>query len=219
MRPIGHVPPWTSGSASATEIRSGAYSQAAVALANDSVASVDQLDDALRRRERRRALVDRPPLRRRALLQPPAARARDRHADRQRLHRGHEFPGAGPAGADRGDPARRPGAAGERGGRGAAGERRRRGWRSRAQAPRREIVARPRDAVAWALYYPPILSPLAERARSRRPCPRACNVPWSGSRPTTMPARWRRSMPCPTPRATPLPHLPRGRAAQRRPGR
>ena len=30
-------------------------------------------------------------------------------------------------------------------------------------APRREIVARPRDAVAWALYYPPMLAPLAER--------------------------------------------------------
>jgi tetratricopeptide (TPR) repeat protein len=29
-------------------------------------------------------------------------------------------------------------------------------------APRPEIVARPRDAVAWALYYPPILAPLAE---------------------------------------------------------
>ena len=32
------------------------------------------------------------------------------------------------------------------------------------EAPRREIVARPRDAVAWALYYPPILAPLAEPA-------------------------------------------------------
>ena len=30
-------------------------------------------------------------------------------------------------------------------------------------APRPEIVARPRDAVAWSLYYPPILAPLAER--------------------------------------------------------
>ena len=36
-------------------------------------------------------------------------------------------------------------------------------------APRPEIVARPRDAVAWALYYPPILAPLAER----RPAPGA----------------------------------------------
>ncbi len=36
-------------------------------------------------------------------------------------------------------------------------------------APRPEIVARPRDAVAWALYYPPILAPLAER----RPAPSA----------------------------------------------
>ena len=30
-------------------------------------------------------------------------------------------------------------------------------------APRREIVVRPRDAVAWALYYPPVLAPLAAR--------------------------------------------------------
>ncbi len=30
-------------------------------------------------------------------------------------------------------------------------------------APQPEIVARPRDAVAWSLYYPPILAPLAER--------------------------------------------------------
>ncbi len=30
-------------------------------------------------------------------------------------------------------------------------------------APRAELVARPRDAVAWALYYPPILTALAER--------------------------------------------------------
>ena len=30
-------------------------------------------------------------------------------------------------------------------------------------APRPEIIARPRDAVAWTLYYPPILAPLAER--------------------------------------------------------
>jgi tetratricopeptide (TPR) repeat protein len=36
-------------------------------------------------------------------------------------------------------------------------------------APRPEIIARPRDAVAWALYYPPILAPLAER----RPAPSA----------------------------------------------
>jgi tetratricopeptide (TPR) repeat protein len=30
-------------------------------------------------------------------------------------------------------------------------------------APRPEIIARPRDAVAWTLYYPPILAPLADR--------------------------------------------------------
>jgi hypothetical protein len=29
------------------------------------------------------------------------------------------------------------------------------------QAPQPQIIARPRDAVAWALYYPPILTPLA----------------------------------------------------------
>jgi tetratricopeptide (TPR) repeat protein len=34
---------------------------------------------------------------------------------------------------------------------------------TRGAAPRPEIVARPRDAVAWSLYYPPILAPLAER--------------------------------------------------------
>ena len=33
--------------------------------------------------------------------------------------------------------------------------------RGAGAAPRREIVARPRDAVAWALYYPPVLAPLA----------------------------------------------------------
>jgi tetratricopeptide (TPR) repeat protein len=31
------------------------------------------------------------------------------------------------------------------------------------EAPRREIVVRPRDAVVWALYYPPVLAPLAAR--------------------------------------------------------
>ena len=37
-------------------------------------------------------------------------------------------------------------------------------------APQPEIVARPRDAVAWSLYYPPILAPLAER-RAGHPAP------------------------------------------------
>jgi tetratricopeptide (TPR) repeat protein len=37
------------------------------------------------------------------------------------------------------------------------------------EAPAPMIVARPRDAVAWALYYPPVLAALAER----RPRPRA----------------------------------------------
>ena len=32
------------------------------------------------------------------------------------------------------------------------------------EAPRRAIVARPRDAVAWTLYYPPVLAPLAGQA-------------------------------------------------------
>jgi len=36
----------------------------------------------------------------------------------------------------------------------------------RGEAPRPEVVVRPRDAVAWALYYPPVQSPLAERAPS-----------------------------------------------------
>jgi tetratricopeptide (TPR) repeat protein len=36
------------------------------------------------------------------------------------------------------------------------------GIATRGAAPRPEIVARPRDAVAWSLYYPPILAPLAE---------------------------------------------------------
>jgi len=31
------------------------------------------------------------------------------------------------------------------------------------EPPRREIVVRPRDAVVWALYYPPVLAPLAAR--------------------------------------------------------
>ena len=38
------------------------------------------------------------------------------------------------------------------------------------EAPAPMIVARPRDAVAWALYYPPVLAALAERrARPRAP--------------------------------------------------
>jgi tetratricopeptide (TPR) repeat protein len=39
------------------------------------------------------------------------------------------------------------------------------------QAPAPMIVARPRDAVAWALYYPPILAPLAEREARPRGLP------------------------------------------------
>src|SRR5690606_3762188 len=39
------------------------------------------------------------------------------------------------------------------------------------QAPRAMVVARPRDAVAWALYYPPILTDLAGGARRARPLP------------------------------------------------
>jgi tetratricopeptide (TPR) repeat protein len=39
------------------------------------------------------------------------------------------------------------------------------------EAPRPMVVARPRDAVAWALYYPPILSELAGRGAGARPLP------------------------------------------------
>ena len=42
---------------------------------------------------------------------------------------------------------------------------------SAGQAPRPEIVARPRDAVAWALYYPPILAAVAERRALPRALP------------------------------------------------
>ena len=57
-------------------------------------------------------------------------------------------------------------------------------------------------------------------AQQSHRCRRACSVPWSGRPPTTTPARWRRSTPCPRPSARrPLLHLSRGRAAQRRPGR
>ncbi|HEX6115429.1 MAG TPA: FecR family protein, partial [Geminicoccaceae bacterium] len=39
------------------------------------------------------------------------------------------------------------------------------------EAPRPMVVARPRDAVAWALYYPPILAELAGRDPRARPLP------------------------------------------------
>jgi tetratricopeptide (TPR) repeat protein len=39
------------------------------------------------------------------------------------------------------------------------------------EAPRAMVVARPRDAVAWALYYPPILTALAGRDAGARPLP------------------------------------------------
>src|SRR5918995_25546 len=39
------------------------------------------------------------------------------------------------------------------------------------EAPARMIVARPREAVAWALYYPPILTELAGRRAPPRPLP------------------------------------------------
>ncbi len=39
------------------------------------------------------------------------------------------------------------------------------------EAPRPEIIARPRDAVTWALYYPPILAPLADRRPAPGPLP------------------------------------------------
>ncbi len=41
------------------------------------------------------------------------------------------------------------------------------------QAPRPEIIARPRDAVVWTLYYPPILAPLAEGRAAPRALPSA----------------------------------------------
>jgi len=40
------------------------------------------------------------------------------------------------------------------------------------QPPRAEIIVRPRDAVAWALYYPPVLTALAERTPRPRALPR-----------------------------------------------
>jgi tetratricopeptide (TPR) repeat protein len=39
------------------------------------------------------------------------------------------------------------------------------------EAPRAQVVARPRDAVAWTLYYPPILTALAERDPAPRGLP------------------------------------------------
>jgi tetratricopeptide (TPR) repeat protein len=41
----------------------------------------------------------------------------------------------------------------------------------KGEAPRPMVVARPRDAVAWALYYPPILTELAGRGARARPLP------------------------------------------------
>ena len=73
---------------------------------------------------RDRALGARAVVRRGPFLQPPAARARDRHADRERRHRGHRVPDAGAAGADRGLDVRGPGPAAHGRGRAGAGERR-----------------------------------------------------------------------------------------------
>ena len=71
-------------------------------------------------------------------------------------------------------------------------------------APRAQIVAQPRDAVAWTLYYPPILVALAgARAGGRRACRRACRPPSTGWRPTTIQAPCARSTPSPMARATP----------------
>ena len=64
-----------------------------------------------------------------------------------------------------------------------------------------EIVARPRDAVAWALYYPPILAELAGGGAPPARCRPGCRPRSSGSPPTTTPARWPRSTPCPRRRA------------------
>ena len=68
-------------------------------------------------------------------------------------------------------------------------------------APAPMIVARPRDAVAWALYYPPILAELAGGGAPPAPCRPDCRRRSSEWPPTTTPARWPRSRPCPRRRA------------------
>ncbi|MCE3248682.1 MAG: TonB-dependent receptor, partial [Geminicoccaceae bacterium] len=145
-------------------IRAGAYSQAAVALANDSVASLDQLTTMrfVGETESGRSWLDllfgdvhlfshRP----RALeVDTPIANAFTEGTEflvRARPERTEVILLDGRV--------RLASAEGEvllaSGDRGVA---------VAGAAPRREIFARPRDAVAWALYYPPILAPLAESA-------------------------------------------------------
>ena len=47
------------------------------------------------------------------------------------------------------------------------------GFALKGEAPQPQIVARPRDAVTWTLYYPPILAPLAERRAAPPALPEA----------------------------------------------
>jgi hypothetical protein len=68
-------------------------------------------------------------------------------------------------------------------------------------APALMIVARPRDAVAWALYYPPILAELAWGGAPAVPLPPGCRTQSRGSPPTTTPARSPRWKTCPRRRA------------------
>ena len=190
---------WTTGSASATPIRVGAYVAARRwRCANNSVLRLDQLHHAAPRSaqaESGRSLLEllfgavhffshRP----RALeIDTPIANAGTE---------GTEFLMRVAAGAHRGGDARGPGAAARRPRAScvvASGEA---GVARAGAAPPREIVARPRDAVAWALYYPPILAPLAERGAAPARCRRACSARSSGSRRTTMPARSPRSTRC-----------------------
>ena len=106
-------------------LRVGAASRAALALANDSTLRLDQRTTLQLRRgaEERRSLLDLL-LGGDLLLQPSAARARGRHAVRQRGRGGHRVPGPGRRRARRGGDARWPGAAAESAGRAARRERR-----------------------------------------------------------------------------------------------
>ena len=106
-------------------LRVGRASRAALALANDfDLAPRRAHDAAAARRRRGTALADRSDPGRRLLLQPSPARARGRHAVRQRRRGGHRVPGAGRRRARRGGDARRPGAAAQSAGRAAGRERR-----------------------------------------------------------------------------------------------
>ena len=150
-------------------------SRAALALVNDAVLRLDQnttlqlTDIGPSRRSARSCSWSAV---RAAVVQPQAPPAGDQHALSERDDRGHRVRdrrgrAAGLAHGVR----RRVTAANELGEvRLASGEA---AVAEAGQAPEKRIVVRPRDAVQWALYYPPILAAVGGQAgRQRRTCRR-----------------------------------------------